>query len=126
MVKGPSLLAPLRFAPLCSSEHRFNIEQFLVGFPENITRIFAGKEIHMMEGAQLRAQNLVKKIAARAFNLYEARGCQDGFDVQDWLQAEREIMLGASEDKLEVSWIEWLEDSPIDDREVSRRRAHCL
>jgi hypothetical protein len=79
----------------------------------------------MMQGAQLRAQ-LVKKIAARAFDLYEARGCQDGFDVQDWLQAEREIMLGASEDKLEVSWIEWLEDSPIDDREVSRRRAHCL
>jgi Protein of unknown function (DUF2934) len=79
----------------------------------------------MMQGAQLRAQ-LAKKIAARAFDLYEARGCQDGFDVQDWLQAEREIMLGASEDKLEVSWIEWLEDSPIDDREVSRRRAHCL
>ena len=80
----------------------------------------------MMQGAQLRAQDLVKKIAARAFDLYKARGCHDGFDVQDWLQAEREIMLGASEDKLEVSWIEWLEDSPIDDREVSRRRAHRL
>ena len=79
----------------------------------------------MMQGAQLRAQDLVKKIAARAFDLYKARGCQDGFDVQDWLQAEREIMLGASEDKLEVSWIEWLlKDSPIDDRDVSRRRAH--
>jgi hypothetical protein len=79
----------------------------------------------MTQGAQVRAQHLVKKIAARAFDLYEARACQDGFDVQDWLQAEREIMLGASEDKLEVSWIEWrLEDSPIDDREVSRRRAN--
>jgi hypothetical protein len=83
------------------------------------------RRLHMMQEAQARPQDLVKKIAARAFDLYEARACQDGFDVQDWLQAEREIMLGASEDKLEVSWIEWLlEDSHIDDTEVSRRRAH--
>jgi hypothetical protein len=27
----------------------------------------------------------------RAHELYEARGCVDGFDVQDWLQAEGEI-----------------------------------
>lgn len=27
-------------------------------------------------------------IAAEAYNLYLARGCQDGFDVEDWLAAE--------------------------------------
>jgi hypothetical protein len=30
-------------------------------------------------------------IATRAFELYCQRGCQDGHDVDDWLQAEREL-----------------------------------
>jgi hypothetical protein len=31
------------------------------------------------------------RIARRAHELYEARGAQDGRDLDDWLQAEREI-----------------------------------
>lgn len=31
------------------------------------------------------------RIARRAHELYEARGGQDGRDLEDWLQAEREI-----------------------------------
>jgi hypothetical protein len=30
-------------------------------------------------------------IARRAFELYCARGCEDGHDIHDWLQAEREL-----------------------------------
>jgi len=30
-------------------------------------------------------------VAKRAFELYCERGRQDGYDVQDWLQAEREL-----------------------------------
>ena len=30
-------------------------------------------------------------IARRAFELYCARGCEDGHDIEDWLQAEREL-----------------------------------
>jgi len=30
-------------------------------------------------------------IAQRAYDLYLARGAEDGHDVEDWLQAEREI-----------------------------------
>jgi hypothetical protein len=30
-------------------------------------------------------------IAQRAFELYCARGCEEGHDIQDWLQAEREL-----------------------------------
>ncbi len=30
-------------------------------------------------------------IAARAYSLYLDRGRQDGHDVDDWLQAEREL-----------------------------------
>jgi hypothetical protein len=30
-------------------------------------------------------------IARRAFELYCARGCEDGNDLDDWLSAEREL-----------------------------------
>jgi hypothetical protein len=30
-------------------------------------------------------------IARRAYELYLARGCEDGHDVHDWLQAEQEL-----------------------------------
>lgn len=32
-----------------------------------------------------------ERIARRAFELYCDRGGQDGYDVEDWLQAEREL-----------------------------------
>lgn len=31
------------------------------------------------------------EIARRAFEIYCQRGALDGYDVQDWLQAEREL-----------------------------------
>jgi hypothetical protein len=33
-----------------------------------------------------------QEVAQRAFELYCARGQQDGFDLEDWLQAERELL----------------------------------
>lgn len=33
-------------------------------------------------------------IRIRAFALFEARGCEHGYDLQDWLQAEAEILGG--------------------------------
>jgi len=35
---------------------------------------------------------LQAEIARKAYELYEARGFVDGFDVEDWLQAEQEIV----------------------------------
>jgi Protein of unknown function (DUF2934) len=35
---------------------------------------------------------LRRRIALRAYQLYEARGCVDGFDLLDWSQAEREVL----------------------------------
>jgi hypothetical protein len=35
-------------------------------------------------------------IAKRAFEIYCERGCRDGYDMQDWLQAERELSATAS------------------------------
>jgi hypothetical protein len=31
------------------------------------------------------------EVARRAFDLYCARGCEDGHDLDDWLSAEREV-----------------------------------
>ena len=31
-------------------------------------------------------------IAKRAFELYQTRGCRDGYDLNDWLEAEREVL----------------------------------
>lgn len=37
-------------------------------------------------------QNIQVRIAARAHELYEQRGCLDGYHLRDWLEAEREIL----------------------------------
>jgi hypothetical protein len=31
-------------------------------------------------------------IAKRAYELYVERGCRDGFAIDDWLEAEREVL----------------------------------
>jgi hypothetical protein len=36
-------------------------------------------------------ESTVASVARRAFELYCARGYQNGYDVEDWLQAEREL-----------------------------------
>lgn len=36
--------------------------------------------------------DLQVRIATRAHELYMNRGCGDGYDLDDWVQAEREIL----------------------------------
>ena len=38
------------------------------------------------------------RIAARAYELYLARGGTDGLDMDDWLEAERQVRGGGAED----------------------------
>ena len=35
------------------------------------------------------------RIARRAYELYVQRGCQDGLALEDWLQAERQLVSAA-------------------------------
>jgi hypothetical protein len=35
----------------------------------------------------------VDRVEKRAYEFYIARGCADGYDVEDWLAAERELKL---------------------------------
>jgi hypothetical protein len=32
------------------------------------------------------------RVAAQAYSFYEQRGYQDGYDLEDWLEAERSIL----------------------------------
>jgi len=41
------------------------------------------------------AEDIRARIAVLAFQFYEQRGRQDGYDVEDWLQAERRILAGS-------------------------------
>jgi hypothetical protein len=40
-------------------------------------------------------EELCRQIAQRAHALYEQRGRQEGFAMQDWLQAEKELARAA-------------------------------
>jgi hypothetical protein len=39
-------------------------------------------------------RDVQEQIRMRAFELYEQRGRQEGYDLEDWLQAEEEITAG--------------------------------
>lgn len=38
------------------------------------------------------SDELQERIAERAYELYLKRGCREGCDVEDWVDAEREIL----------------------------------
>jgi hypothetical protein len=38
------------------------------------------------------------RIAQRAYERYETRGREDGHDMEDWFEAERELQQGVSSD----------------------------
>jgi len=40
------------------------------------------------------AANLQDEIRRRAYELYEERGCEPGHEVEDWFEAERQVMAG--------------------------------
>jgi hypothetical protein len=39
------------------------------------------------------SQDIHASITARAYALYKERGSRQGYDLQDWLDAEREILI---------------------------------
>ena len=54
-----------------------------------------GPHVEKAQGSPpVRSRPTAEQIAHRAYELYEARGRVDGLAERDWLQAERELMLG--------------------------------
>jgi hypothetical protein len=43
-------------------------------------------------GARPSGQELQERIRARAYELFEQRGRQEGFDQEDWSRAEAEVL----------------------------------
>jgi Protein of unknown function (DUF2934) len=43
---------------------------------------------------QIQSPELDEKIRRRAYELYEQRGRTDGSDLEDWVQAETEVLAG--------------------------------
>jgi hypothetical protein len=37
-----------------------------------------------------------EQVAIKAFEIYCARGCEDGHDLEDWIEAERQIRKGTA------------------------------
>ena len=54
-----------------------------------------------------RALEIRQSIAVRAYQLFESRGRVDGYDLEDWLQAESEVLLpiSAKTYEFEDEWI---------------------
>lgn len=41
---------------------------------------------------EIMSDELRKRVANRAYELYLERGCREGCDVEDWVDAEREML----------------------------------
>jgi hypothetical protein len=52
------------------------------------------KEVAMTDKKELsRAESFKEAIAQRAYDIYIQRGCQNGNDVDDWLTAEKQLVV---------------------------------
>jgi HSP20 family molecular chaperone IbpA len=63
------------------------------------SRALKSKKTHQAAGPQIVVRNrladlsesIYQTIAHRAYEFYEARGCEHGHDLEDWLRAETEL-----------------------------------
>ena len=53
-------------------------------------------------GSNVRRSPLTEDIEVRAYHLYLGRGGSDGYDLDDWLQAERQVLEGLKKDKVSL------------------------
>jgi hypothetical protein len=56
---------------------------------KNVTKVSAPKRARA--SVKTEAAERMHEIARRAYERWQARGCVHGFDVEDWLAAEREL-----------------------------------
>jgi hypothetical protein len=53
-------------------------------------------------GSNVRRSPLTEDIEVRAYHLYLGRGGSHGHDLDDWLQAERQVLEGLKKDKVSL------------------------
>lgn len=85
-------------------DHRTGLDWFAIAVTDFLSRL--SSPATQLGGEAMRPQDptfaeamtrrnteaLQDEIARRAYELYEARGYVDGFDIEDWLQAEQDIV----------------------------------
>jgi hypothetical protein len=55
------------------------------------------------EYRKLSVSDIEERIRARAYDLYEQRGCTDGHALDDWLEAKSEVLGVSSSSKRETA-----------------------
>jgi len=64
--------------------------------PDRLLYIFGGErkkmEVPALREQLLRDESVQQAIATRAYEIYVSRGYQDGRDIEDWFQAEHEVI----------------------------------
>ncbi len=64
--------------------------------PVNPPRILTGQDLETLQGT------VHQVISSRAYELYEARGCEVGHDLDDWVKAEQELSKSESLEVLDT------------------------
>ena len=68
---------------------------------ENEKRKSGNREIPVKEVSEfsVSADELRQRIAEKAYELYQCRGCCHGGDLDDWLEAERAVLAAIAQEK---------------------------
>jgi len=61
--------------------------------------------MNLLPTNEVSTEELRRKIAQRAYEYYEQRGRQEGFAIQDWLQAEQELTSVAEDRPVEKFFV---------------------
>jgi hypothetical protein len=62
--------------------------------PPTVTQAAVASQSTQSRTSQTPQTPTYEQIAARAYEIYQARGGEHGYDQQDWAQAEAELKIG--------------------------------
>lgn len=58
-----------------------------------------GENIEQLPEQLANDEGMRARISSRAYEIYLSRGCEPGCEVEDWLQAENEILASSTEEQ---------------------------
>jgi hypothetical protein len=56
-------------------------------------------QVNVIQEKTDRSEQVTNQIRIRAYQLFEARGCEHGHDVEDWCEAEHEVLYALEKDE---------------------------
>lgn len=58
-----------------------------------------GENTEQLPGQLANDEGMRERISRRAYEIYLSRGCEPGCEMEDWLQAENEILASSTEEQ---------------------------